>query len=157
MRRPAFLTVLLGLLSLAPGAPAAAGPGAGLPHPLHLTLQRSAPEAGSTVTSPREIRLWFSQRPQRGSTSLSVTGPGGAVRLGPIQEDPEDNRSFAAAIPSPPAPGSYRVSWRTMAQDGHVIRGEFTFAVASDPGAGGVGADGHPSGGPADPASSTVF
>jgi copper resistance protein C len=129
MRHPTSLLVLLSLLSPAPAAPAATGPGGGLPDPLHLTLQRSAPEAGSTLTSPREIRLWFSQRPQRGSTSLSLTGPGGSVPLGPIQEDPEDDRSFAAAIPSPPGPGSYRVSWRTMAQDGHVIRGEFTFAV----------------------------
>lgn len=132
MHRPTFLLPLLGLLSLAPVGTAASRVEVAPPHPLHLTLQRSAPEVGSTVTSPGEIRLWFSQRPQRGSTSLSVTGPGGAVRLEPIQEDPEDNRSFAAAIPSPLDPGSYRVSWRTMAQDGHVIRGEFTFAVAPD-------------------------
>lgn len=100
---------------------------------LHLTLRRSAPANGSTVTPPSEIRVWFSQRPQRGSTALQLTGPGGAeIPLGEIREHPEDNRSFLAAVESRLTPGSYRVSWRTMAPDGHVIRGEFTFSVAAD-------------------------
>ncbi|MGB1780339.1 MAG: hypothetical protein ACPHQP_12345, partial [Longimicrobiales bacterium] len=33
----------------------------------HFGLSKSMPEAGSTVTSPEEVRLWFTQVPQEGT------------------------------------------------------------------------------------------
>lgn len=99
----------------------------------HLTLTRSAPAANASVAPPSEIRLWFSQEPQRGSTSITLTAPGGGeVEVGDVTVDPEDNRVFASAISSPLPAGSYVVAWRTMASDGHVIRGDFRFVVTAD-------------------------
>jgi len=97
---------------------------------LHLSLQRSAPAAASSGAAPTEIRLWFSQRPQRGSTSITLTGRGGTrVPLGEVRSEGEGDRVFAAPVREPLTPGTYRVSWRTMAADGHVIRGDFSFTV----------------------------
>lgn len=98
----------------------------------HLTLRRSAPADGTSVATPSEIRLWFSQEPQRGSTTVTVTGPAGAVAVGNVTVDADDNRTFFAPVESALPAGSYRVNWRTMASDGHVIRGEFGFTVTAE-------------------------
>ena len=126
----------LGLLALVTVASAAspAPPAAGADLALrHLTLSRSTPAANSSVASPTEIRLIFSQQPQRGSTSVTLSGAGGgAIELGAVTVDPENDRTFTAAVPAPLGPGSYTLAWRTMASDGHVIRGDFRFVVTAD-------------------------
>ena len=98
--------------------------------PFHLTLRRSAPANRTTVEPPTEVRLWFSERPQDRSTSLTLIGPSGdPVELGDLTTDEQDDRVFFVQPKAPLGPGAYRTVWRTMAQDGHVIRGEFTFTV----------------------------
>jgi len=50
----------------------------------------------------------------------------------PKNIDLSSNKSFAKELSlSPPAlgPGSYEVEWRGMAEDGHVMRGSFSFSV----------------------------
>lgn len=124
---------LVAVVSIASGASAAPPDTGGDLVLRHLTLSRSAPAANASVAPPSEIRLWFSQEPQRNSTRLTLTGPGGAeVELGDVTVDPENNRSFASAVSTPLAPGSYLLAWRTMASDGHVIRGDFRFVVTAD-------------------------
>ena len=97
---------------------------------LHLALEKSAPAADEVVTSPPEIRLWFTQAPQRGVTTIRAADPtGGAVALGDVQEDRADPKVISAPVRGVLAPGRYTVEWRTMAADGHVVGGEFAFAV----------------------------
>lgn len=104
-------------------APAAA-------HALHLELTRSQPAADAAVSSPAEIRLWFSQVPQASATSLRLIRDGSPVAaVGDLAADPEDGKVFAAPVEGTLPAGAYTVSWRTMAADGHVVRGEFTFTV----------------------------
>lgn len=124
----------LGLLALVSVASAATpAPGESDLALRHLTLSRSAPAANASVAPPTEIRLWFSQEPQRGSTSITLTGPGGGeVEVGDVAVDPENSQVFASAVSNPLAAGSYVVAWRTMASDGHVVRGDFRFVVAAD-------------------------
>ncbi len=100
-------------------------------HGEHLQLDRSAPAADSTVSTPAEIRLWFSQATQEDATSIRlVDGDGELVELGEVT--PAEGRTVhSASVPGALAPGSYTVAWRTMAADGHVVRGDFSFAVAS--------------------------
>lgn len=132
MMRSLLPTALAAALALVPPALPATGPapGADAAPALHLRLDRSAPEADTTVASPAEIRLWFSQVPQAGATSARLVFRGAPVEaLGELEVDEDDGSVFAAPVREVLAPGVYTVSWRTMAADGHVVRGDFDFTV----------------------------
>jgi len=100
---------------------------------LHLTLRRSSPPAGSTVEQVPEVRFWFSEAPQSGSTAVTITGPGNSrLSTSTPAPDAEDDKVIFVTVEGTVAPGSYEVAWRTLAQDGHVIRGDFRFTVSSE-------------------------
>src|SRR5688572_8169701 len=101
--------------------------------PFHLHLVKSAPAANATVTAaPDSLRLWFSQVPELGVTSVKVSGPGTAtVALSPLAK--RDSALVVAAVKGKMAVGAYTVAWRTMAKDGHVARGTFAFKIAAAP------------------------
>jgi methionine-rich copper-binding protein CopC len=99
--------------------------------PFHLHLLKSVPAANATVgMAPDSIRLWFSQTPELGVTSVKVTGPGTAVvALAPLAKG--DSSLVVAGVKGKMAAGAYTVVWRTMAKDGHVARGTFGFTVGA--------------------------
>ena len=101
----------------------------------HLRLVRSAPAADSTLAAPpTAIRLWFSQAPELPVMSVRLTGPDGrAVALAPLQRDRGRDAPVVAPLRGRAGPGRYTVAWRTMANDGHVVRGTFAFTVAAPP------------------------
>jgi methionine-rich copper-binding protein CopC len=113
-------------LSMVPNPPAATADDLAV----HLQLDRSAPAADTTVETPSEIRLWFSQVPQASATSMRLIRNGAPVDgVGALQPDDGDASIFAAPVEEPLEEGAYTVSWRTMAADGHVVRGDFSFTV----------------------------
>lgn len=120
---PMALSAVL-LLGTAPSSPAPAASG------VHLQLDRSHPAADTTLVSPAEIRLWFSQVPQASATTVRLLrGDEPVAALGDLRQDPDDGKIFAAPVRGTLPAGQYLVSWRTMAADGHVVRGDFTFDV----------------------------
>ena len=104
----------------APGAPV-----------VHLRLTKSEPAQHDTLTvAPSTIRLWFSQRAELRTmrvTLLSATGD--TVSLGALTRSATADAPVVAPVQSPLVNGTYTVQWRTMASDGHVVRGEFAFVV----------------------------
>jgi methionine-rich copper-binding protein CopC len=98
--------------------------------PVHFELRASAPQADSTVTPTDEVRLWFTQEPQSGTTQIRVMRGNERVPTGAARMDPEDATSFVVRYDMPFEPGEYRVFWRSMAPDGHVVDGEFAFRIA---------------------------
>jgi copper resistance protein C len=98
----------------------------------HFALSRSAPEAGTSVESPSEVRLWFTEAPESGTTQIRVVGADEAgVHVADIAQDPDDDRSFAVELHGTLTPGTYTVAWRGMGADGHVVREEFEFTVVA--------------------------
>jgi methionine-rich copper-binding protein CopC len=99
----------------------------------HLHLLSSDPAAGSTVhATPLAIRLTFSEAPEVRVTSIRATdGRGHAVALGPVHRDRRAPATVFAAVTRALPPGPCRVTWRTMAHDGHPMHGDFTFTVAA--------------------------
>lgn len=95
----------------------------------HLHLLKSVPAANATVSgAPQVIRLWFSQPPELGVTSVKVTGPASAaVALAPLAAG--DSAVVIAPVKGKMAAGAYTVAWRSMAKDGHVARGTFAFTI----------------------------
>lgn len=98
---------------------------------LHFQLKTSAPMADSTVAPTGEVRLWFTQEPQDGTTQVRVMKGDVRVPMTEAQEDAEDPTSYFLTIERPLSPGDYRVLWRSMAGDGHVVNGDFGFTVAA--------------------------
>lgn len=98
----------------------------------HFALSRSAPEAGASIESPSEIRLWFSEEPEEGTTQIRlVEAEDAGVHVADIVQDAEDGRSFFVELHGTLAPGTYNVSWRGMGADGHVVRDAYEFTVVA--------------------------
>jgi methionine-rich copper-binding protein CopC len=99
--------------------------------PFHLHLIRSTPQANAIVESaPDSIRLWFSQPPELELTTVKVTGPGTtSVPLSALAS--RDSAAVVARVKGAMPSGAYTVTWRTMARDGHIARGSYSFTVAA--------------------------
>jgi methionine-rich copper-binding protein CopC len=99
----------------------------------HLRLVRSTPaENAKLPPGPCHIELWFTEAPELAVTSLLLTGPDGhAVSLTRLtaQHPHGQNPSVSANTRERLTTGSYRLIWRTMAHDGHVMRGTIAFTV----------------------------
>ena len=98
---------------------------------MHLRLVRAEPAADSTVTvAPTEIRLFFSEAPQiRVTTVKLLDATSQEVTIGTAKADERDGKIVMAPITGTVAPGTWTVSWRTMARDGHVVSGDFRFTL----------------------------
>lgn len=98
---------------------------------LHFRLVRSAPEADAEVAAVEEVRLWFSEGAQAGATSIRVLDASGTAVAASDVVSSEDRTEHAVALENSLAVGAYSVSWRSMAADGHVVRGSYGFTVGS--------------------------
>ena len=97
---------------------------------MHLALKNSLPAADASTAPPAEIRLWFTEQPQDGATSIRLMGADEHPRtLGDVAAVEGEAAAYAAPVQDALAPGRYTVAWRSMAADGHVVRGEFAFTV----------------------------
>ena len=100
-----------------------------LPVLAHAELTGSDPKAGSTVTgSPDTITLDFSDT-LKSNSHFEVTDASGTQVLagGP---DPDVKDRMSVAVTTPLAAGAYQVQWTSVAADGDVLRGKFSFTVA---------------------------
>ena len=97
----------------------------------HITLDASLPEDDQTVEGDvTEVRLFFSDAPlMRGASIRVVNSSRRLVRSSPPEADANDPKQLSVQIdPALPA-GRYVVQWRCIADDGHVMRGDFPFEV----------------------------
>ena len=98
----------------------------------HITLEASLPEDDQTVEGEvTEVRLFFSDAPlMRGASIRVVNASRRLVRSSPPEADADDPKQLAVQIAPALPPGRYVVQWRCIADDGHVMRGDFAFEVA---------------------------
>lgn len=97
----------------------------------HALLDSAVPAAGSTLHQPpTQLELRFSQRLEPAFSSVHVLDRSGAqVDDGDPQVDRVDGTVLRVSLPRL-APGRYRVVWRVLSVDNHVVKGDFTFDVA---------------------------
>ncbi|MEZ5305556.1 MAG: copper resistance protein CopC [Pyrinomonadaceae bacterium] len=95
----------------------------------HAKLVSSTPLAGATLTtSPTSISLEFSVRVQSRMSSIAVTDQSGAsIIVGKLVES-DQGKLISVPLPEILA-GSYRVDWRALSADDHMIDGNFEFSV----------------------------
>lgn len=101
----------------------------------HGLLRESSPRAGSRLTAaPDEIRLTFTERPERVFTRITLTGPNGALVV--LDSVLIAGFDASARIAGSLIAGAYTVEWQTAGDDGHPVRGKYVFTIA--PGATGT-------------------
>jgi len=91
----------------------------------HVHLRDSSPADGSHLSSsPPALVLNFSEAAQLTAVSLEL--PGGAQQK--LSVPAGSATRLSVALPQL-APGDYRVRWRALARDGHVVPGEIHFRI----------------------------
>jgi methionine-rich copper-binding protein CopC len=97
----------------------------------HITLDASMPADEDVVDGEvSEVRLFFSEAPlMRGASIRVVNSSRQLIRSSPPEADAEDPRQLAVQIAEGLPGGKYVIQWRCIADDGHVMRGSFTFDV----------------------------
>ncbi len=94
----------------------------------HTKLSKAEPGVASTVTAmPTQIRLWFSEEPELGLTSVVLERADSSVVAKLVLAATDDKKSVAGKIPAPLAAGTYLVVWKTAATDGHPAKGSYWF------------------------------
>jgi methionine-rich copper-binding protein CopC len=110
-----LITLVLGLL-LAATAPA------------HTPLKSSVPAADASLAAPQAIELTFGGDVRL--TSVTLTDAAGAAKH--LDDVPTAIAStFKLAVHEALAPGAYKVVWRAVGGDTHIITGEFAFTVTA--------------------------
>jgi copper resistance protein C len=96
----------------------------------HAYLVKSLPAQRAVLhRAPSKIQLWFNERLEPRYSSLSVLGDvGKAVALEHSAVDPNDGKLLTATIKALPA-GRYRVEFRVLSVDGHVVQDQFFFTI----------------------------
>ena len=97
----------------------------------HAHLIKSSPAANAQLaTSPRSIRLWFSEAPELAFTQVILIAPDNThVPLDSVAKDSGGSMAVLVRIPGILAAGRYTVVWRTAAPDGHPSGGRFAFTL----------------------------
>ncbi|MDP9349467.1 MAG: CopD family protein [Gemmatimonadota bacterium] len=86
--------------------------------------------------APRELRLIFNEDVELAFARLSLTGPQGGVALAPLALAQDSPKILLGEIRGALVPGPYTVAWQVASEDGHPVRGTYSFTLA--PGAAGL-------------------
>ncbi len=97
----------------------------------HFSVVRSAPAADQVLTvSPERLQYWFSQAPAEGVSEIKLLR--GTVEVAVTRTTIVAGEKAMFASPAKPLePGVYKMTWRAAGDDGHAMKGETTFTVAS--------------------------
>ena len=94
----------------------------------HSLLLSSVPPAGAVVPGASAVTLRFNNRIEKKLSRIRlVPEKGEAQTLAPRSDGPVDG--LEAPLPALTT-GRYRVDWRVLSTDGHVVSGTFAFSVS---------------------------
>jgi copper transport protein len=99
----------------------------------HAMLLSSDPAPGSTLaSSPRQVRLVFSEALDASLDRMTLVDRAGERTTLQVRADPRDVHALLAPVETL-RPGTYRVVWRVVSADGHVVGGDIVFSVGALP------------------------
>ena len=111
-------TVLAAVLTLALATAAQA----------HSLLLASVPAPGTAVHDPPAVTLRFNNRIEKKLCQIRLVSAGGEAQALAVRTD---GALDGLEAPLPPlATGRYRIDWRVLSTDGHVVSGTFAFSVS---------------------------
>jgi copper resistance protein C len=93
----------------------------------HTKLEKTEPANGATVNAPvAHLQLSFNEAVDPAVSKIDLTGPSGKVAVGPVHAM---GKMLKADVTEKTSDGKYTVAWQAAGDDGHVIKGEFSFSV----------------------------
>jgi len=94
----------------------------------HSLLIASIPSAGAVVNGAPAVMLRFNNRIEKKLSQIRLVPPAGEAKVLPVRVDGAVDALEAPLPPLPP--GRYRVEWRVLSTDGHVVSGAFAFSIS---------------------------
>lgn len=95
----------------------------------HAHLKTSVPAEATSVTSPSELDLTFTEALNLKFSGVAVTDANGkAVGLGDGKLAGDD-KTLVVPVSSALPQGIYKVEWHVLSTDGHKTNGAFSFTV----------------------------
>ncbi|WP_404452055.1 copper resistance protein CopC [Virgibacillus necropolis] len=94
----------------------------------HSVLEEAKPKAGEQLTETiNSIELTFSTKIENGSTLYLVDDKGKEIEPTSVElTDDVLEANFQDSL----EPGSYRVNWKVVGADGHLIENQYSFSIA---------------------------
>ena len=97
----------------------------------HPALETAVPGQEATVSSPKEIRLTFTEDLVAKFSGLTVKDQNGQlIETANPSVDPGRKRLLIVPISKALPPGTYDVDWHAVSVDTHRVSGHFSFKVA---------------------------
>jgi copper resistance protein C len=96
----------------------------------HASLIKSVPARRAQIfKSPPRIQLWFNERLEARFSSLRVINSSGKrVDLGNVEVSTDDPKRISVGV-NPLVPGQYKIRFRVLSVDGHVVEDEVPFTI----------------------------
>ncbi|GJL76469.1 MAG: hypothetical protein NMNS02_25750 [Nitrosomonas sp.] len=96
----------------------------------HASLVKSDPPRRASLTeSPSQVQLWFSEEIEAAYASVVVLDSNdNNVTNNEPQAAEDDRKSVVLAVPEL-GPGSYKVQFRVLSVDGHVVESNYGFRI----------------------------
>jgi copper resistance protein C len=95
----------------------------------HAMPKQQSPAPDSTVSAPHEVAIDFGEALEPSFSTLVVTDASGkAVNTAKSKVDASHRNHMSVSL-GDLAPGSYRVKWTAVANDGHRTHGQYNFMV----------------------------
>ena len=97
----------------------------------HVELKSSIPAKNAAGPAPSSVTLTFTEDVKVAVSRISILTADSVLVEKLVIKDKKDAAAFGAPITKPLAPGRYLVSWATVSDDGHAVRGFIPFSVVA--------------------------
>jgi methionine-rich copper-binding protein CopC len=98
----------------------------------HAHLVRAEPAVNDTIaTSPRAVRLWFSEPLELSLSRVRVVRVGGdTLKTSALRHEGSESATASLDLSAPvTTPGTYVVTYHVVARDGHPTSGHYNFVL----------------------------
>lgn len=95
----------------------------------HPRLLKAIPAADSRTEGPRQVALSFNEELDLALTRVTVLRGETQIRPDSVRLAVGDDKTIVASFGRALAPGRYTVRWQVTGDDGHPVRGQFSFEV----------------------------
>jgi methionine-rich copper-binding protein CopC len=97
----------------------------------HVELKSSIPARGSSGPAPASVSLTFTEPVRTALSRIAILAADSTPVERVVISEKKDAATFGGPVTKPLAPGKYLVSWATVSDDGHAVKGVIPFTVVA--------------------------